>query len=240
MKIIARTPDQIPGLIDMYAVPTTQIKTIENFNISLVDNPVVYHARWAIDTINHTVNSSQDPAGPFYSAIIKGFIYGINHTSTALLDEMLSYKFTVVYRDNNGCYMRIGNADIGLALKYKESSEGRIGYEVEFYASVVEGAKPVHSLSGIFPSFNITINSSPLGFPRHYFTGQGVYPIGTEVVISALSPVPHPEHPNITMRFVEWTIERSSGFAVFSGQNPHSFILTENRNINLVAVYNPV
>lgn len=243
MKRITRSPDQIPGLIDLYAVPVTQIESIDGFNVNLIENATIYHARWAIDTITHQNDAARDAAGPFYNAKITGFIYGIDYASTTLLDEMLRHKFVVVYRDSKGFYMRLGNADIGLLFKYKETSEAPIGYQVEFAARITEVAKPVHLLTGVFPppvipNFSVGIDSAPVFFSQHYFSGQGVYPAGTQVTISAMSPEHHADYPNNMMEFVQWLKRQGNDFVVFSYDNPHTFTLTED--INLVALYQPV
>jgi hypothetical protein len=239
MKNITRTPDQIPGLVDLYAIPVTQVSSIDGFNVNLIANALIFHARWAIDTLGHTNQAERDKAGPFYNAQIRGFVYGIDYGSTELLNEMLRYKFVVVYKDSKGNYSRLGNKDIGLSFSYRESSEGRIGYDCEFSARITEVASPVHLLTGVFPApvftptYDLTIQSRPERFPQYYFTGPGTYDEDTEVQVAALSPAFSPTYGNLV--FDHWLEKKGSDYFEISSDNPHT--ITVDRNIELTAVY---
>lgn len=145
MQKISKTPNQLSGHLNLYAIPLYNLISILGEVITVANNNLNFQIEFNSESINYSSTVEDDKHGKSFKHIISGDIEGRQPQFDKLLETMLNYKFIVVLQNADGNYSRIG--DLSHALKfsfeYKTSPNpaGNKGYSVEFSGNSLTGQK---------------------------------------------------------------------------------------------------
>lgn len=148
MQEVNKNTEQLSGLVDIYAVPTTNIMKIENKVVSCYNQDNVFRFMATMESISHQQNMEQTKPGQLHKPKISFYIPGQTTTNDKILNKMKIYKYVVVVRDQEGNHYLIGNIEQNLNLEYDYANSanysGSKGYNIDFSGELTEGMKPVN------------------------------------------------------------------------------------------------
>jgi len=148
MMEINKNTEQLSGLVDIYAVPTVNIKKIENHTLYCYKQDNVFHFMAAMESISHSDQVQKKDAGYLHNHKLSFFIPGQSHATDQILNKMKAYKYVVVVRDQQGNYFMIANVELNLDFEFEYANSanysGVKGYNIQFSGNLLSGMKTVN------------------------------------------------------------------------------------------------
>ncbi|MCX6231117.1 MAG: hypothetical protein NTZ33_06195 [Bacteroidetes bacterium] len=136
MQTINKNSEKLAGVVDLYAIPTTNIIKILNKDIFCLNQDEIYHFLCATESIVHSSSSEIKDAGQLFTNKVSAFIPGQHNSIDKTLTKLARYKFVVVVRNQDDTYIMIGDKEIGLNFKWNYSNSSNwsasVGYELSF------------------------------------------------------------------------------------------------------------
>jgi len=148
MQEINKNTEQLSGLVDIYAVPTVNIKKSENHTLYCYKQDNVFHFQASIESISHSDQAQKKDAGYLHNHKLTFFIPGQSHATDQILTKMKAYKYVVVVRDQDGYYYIIGGVELALDFEWEYANSanysGVKGYNIQFSGNILSGMKTVN------------------------------------------------------------------------------------------------
>lgn len=141
---IERTPDQLPGLIRILAIPAWNINTITPQAVTLKDDNHIYEFVAATDTLHHEAAATQTKAGDYYAHNISLFIVGRSPETANILQNLKPSKFVILLMHDDLSWKRIATPETALTFNYSYNSE-KPGYEITFAGNDQQEYYPLQS-----------------------------------------------------------------------------------------------
>ncbi len=215
MKTISKNTTSIPGLLDILAIPISQIISIRDNTLTLVQNPQTYYAEGTLDSQTQMVRTVNSNAGTYYNGRFGVFVPGQNPANAPVIEEMTNRYYAVVYTDYNNNSFIFGNKNAGLAFEFVQRDQPRKGIEATFAGDTTTAPVPIFNIveegqeGQPVTSHILTLETNPNN-PAFVATGAGSYLQGTPVQINTFVHV-----YGKTYKFSSWS--------VVSGTTPTGF-----------------
>lgn len=146
MVTIGKLQEVMPGLVKLYLAPISNVHNIIGEKIYVRNADYVYKLLPAYDSIALEQDARQSDNGSFKNMQLTCFVPGASAQNDKLLDEIMHFRFLVIYQDSQADFYRLGNQNNGLKLTYKHSSGSREsnakGYAITLAGSLLEINKP--------------------------------------------------------------------------------------------------
>ncbi|MFZ4401474.1 MAG: hypothetical protein ACOYO1_15670 [Bacteroidales bacterium] len=136
MQTINKNSEKLAGVVDLYAIPCSNVKKIENKQIFCSDINEIYQFICASESIAHNYTSENKESGQLFVNKVTAYMPGLDINIDKLFNKLKQYKFVVVIRNQDSQYIMIGDNQIGLVFEWNyvntSNWSGSVGYELKF------------------------------------------------------------------------------------------------------------
>lgn len=148
MQEVNKNTEQLSGLVDIYAIPTVNIRKLENKVLSCYTQDNIFRFHAAKESVSHQENIEPTKPGQLHKPKLSFFLPGQSAVTDKILNKIKVYKFVVVIRDQNADYYIIGNGEHNLNIEFEYSNpanwSGVKGYNIQFSGELINGMKAVN------------------------------------------------------------------------------------------------
>jgi hypothetical protein len=119
MKTINKQPDNMGGVIKLWAIPKNAISLQDNVPTILSDADIV-SCYIVPDTTSSTSDQSTTFAGTTFKHTISGLVPGFSAATIAIIGQMVrQLRYVVIYMDGDGQIVLLGRPEIPLMFDSK-------------------------------------------------------------------------------------------------------------------------
>ena len=153
MPTITKTTNQLPGILEIIAIPVTAISEI-NDNDIIVPNPSnIFRFKPSADSGEYRMDHRNSENGDYFRHFVTTYIQGYTPEKNKDFAEAVSHEHVLIIQNEDGTWKRLGSPDYPFQFTIGFQTQGP-GYNLRFTADTLIPEYP-----------NPLINSLPITTP---------------------------------------------------------------------------
>lgn len=154
MKTITKTKDQLPGILQIIAIPIAEIAQINGNNIVVPIPSNIFRFTPSADSGYYTCDHLNNNAGNYYHHTISAFIQGYDDAKKSNIRTALQHQHIIIIQNNDGSYTRLGTPEQPFDFTTGYKADGP-GFHLRFTAETIEQEYQNPTINGFLIADNI-------------------------------------------------------------------------------------